>query len=264
MKLNTYLLTALILSMLCMLVSCEDSSTTVGVELGNSNDETITYNSDNIDTYATTYATIINTIQTETVTTLSDDEYYTTLKGIIMDYETLLINLNNLTNNFDGSTEWFNSINSYFNKSKNYLDTLNRMEDTVPDSYKEVHSQILYCVEHYTSSIYLIKEAVSCYIKDDTQNGDNFMIQATNYSDLANKQWANFRGYGIEEYTGETLPTQNPVSYPVQSQEVVVSNDDNEETYTLISKEAETTKPTNETYNDGYKFGGDNVFIYTN
>jgi hypothetical protein len=85
------------------------------------------------------------------------------------------------------------------------------------------------------------------------------MNQALNRSQLANKVWSEIRGYGIVEYTGETLQTQVVYSEPEQQ---IVSYE--QETIVLQTPAETTTQETYQQYNDGYDFNGDNVFIYTN
>jgi hypothetical protein len=68
------------------------------------------------------------------------------------------------------------------------------------------------------------------------------------------------RGYGIVEYTGETLAPQ--VKYS-QAEVAVISNSDSAETFVLQTTQATTPQTTYQKYNDGYAFGNDNVFIYS-
>ena len=77
---------------------------------------------------------------------------------------------------------------------------------------------------------------------------------------MANKGWEKLRGYGIAEYSGETLTPETVVTE--NSDNNVVTYYDDTETY--IIPETTTSQTTFKQYNDGYSFGDDNVFIYTN
>jgi hypothetical protein len=115
-------------------------------------------------------------------------------------------------------------------------------------------------MNHYTESIKLIQQAIECYLNDNTTDGDDYLNQALNRSQLANKVWSQIRGYGIVEYTGETLEPE--VIYS-QAELPVISDEDSGETIVLQTTEATAPQTTYQQYNDGYAFGNDNVFIYS-
>lgn len=226
-------------------------------------DTSVNYQSTNKEeTSITTTTTVTNTFhETTTQTSLEPTEYKSIIQNTIINYETMLMQLNTLIQNFSEDTNWDSEVQSCLDTSQQYLNTMNEMQNSgaVPKKYSKSHERIIYCMNHYTESIKLIQQAVECYLYDDIQNGDDYMNQALNRSQLANKVWSQIRGYGIVEYTGETLEPQVVYSEPAQQ---IVSNE--EETIILQTPAETTPQATYQQYNDGYAFGNDNVFIYTN
>ncbi|MGN1411939.1 MAG: hypothetical protein ACI4WH_05445 [Oscillospiraceae bacterium] len=252
MNVNKYLLTVIIISIICLAVGCKN--TTVPTQIGDTDGIDTIGTSEKVD--ETTINTTITTTYTIPVSTIEPTQYKSTVKNIIDGYEVMLTNLNAITNQFTISDTWTNSLTECYNTSKYYLDTMVSMNSAVPIKYQKSHEKLIYCMEHYTASISLIQQAVNCYLADETQNGDYYMIQAINRSDLANTTWEKIRGYGVVEYTGETLvPPVTTVTEPYIEDEGVE--------YTLnYETTAQTTVYTYDDFNDGYSFDGDNVFIY--
>jgi len=257
LSINRYILTSIVISLLCFMVSCSyspSSEETLGSSLSEgetSTDETITEDTTTVETTVTT--------ETTTQTSLEPTEYKEIVQNAIDDYEVMLMSLNSIIQDFNDSSSWYDELQDCFNTSKYYLDVMNELTNNgaVPKKYQKSHDKITSCMNNYTTSITLIQQAIDFYLVDDIENGDEYMNQALNRSRVANNDWAQIRGYGIVEYTGETLEPQSSVSYQEQ---YVYSDED--ETYTLVIPEQTTPEVTYEQYNDGYAFGEDNVFIY--
>ena len=262
--LNKYILTSMGIFLLCFMVSCSNSNNSME-NVGDSISSTIdtsseTFNTTVITTTATT-TTITTTIEDTTQTSLAPSDYKSIIQNTITDYESMLMRLNTIIQNFSYDTSWNEQLQECLDTSQNYLDTLNSLQSTgaVPKKYSNSHQRITYCINHYTESIKLIQQAIDCYSQNDELNGDDYMNQALNRSELANKVWSQIRGYGIVEYTGETLEPQVVYSEPEQ---IIIS--DELETIILQTTAETTQEVTYSKYNDGYAFGDDNVFIYTN
>lgn len=254
MNTNKYLLTVLVVLILCLAVGCKDGilpTQTNGDTLGTSNTDETT-----LDITTTVITTTYGT--TTSMSTIAPTQYKETIDTIINGYEIMLTNLNAITNQFSISDTWTNSLNECYNTSKYYLDTVNSMNGSVPIKYQKSYEKLVYCMEHYTASITLIQQAVECYLEDKTQDGDYYMIQAINRSDLANTGWKEIRGYGVVEYTGSTLVP--PVTTTL---EPYVEDEGVEYTLNYQTTVQTTTFGYDDNSNDdGYSFDGNNVYIY--
>jgi hypothetical protein len=259
--LNKYILTSIGIFLLCFMVSCSNDSTQDTAVLGTSTPSDY-IDTENTQPYDITTTTVTTTpYDTTTQTSLEPSEYKSIMENTITSYETMLTQLNSLVQNFSQDDTWDTEIQSCLDTSQQYLDYMLSLQSSgaVPKKYSKSHERIVYCMNHYTESIKLIQSALQCYLVDDSTTGDDYMNQALNRSQLANKVWSEIRGYGIVEYTGETLPTQVVYSEPEQQ---IVSYE--QETIVLQTPAETTTQETYQQYNDGYDFNGDNVFIYTN
>lgn len=256
--LNRYILTAIGILILCFMVSCSDVNTqdtqTSSGEVSPASDYSDATQEDTTTTTVTT-----TPCDTTTQSSLAPSEYKSLVQNTITDYETMLMQLNTLVQNFTQDDTWSTDLQSCLDTSQQYLDSMLTMENdgSVPKKYSKSHERLVYCMNHYTEAIKLIQSAVQCYAEDDTETGDDYMNQALNRSQLANKVWSEIRGYGIVEYTGETLEPQVVYS---QVEQPVVS--DEEETIVLQTPAQTTTEETYQQYNDGYSFG-DGVYVYT-
>lgn len=249
MNVSKYLLTVIVISIICLAVGCKD--TTVPTQ---QNDTTIG-TSKEIETSIET--TTIVTTTTIPMSTIEPIQYKNTIQTIIDGYEIILTNLNAITNQFTISDEWASSLNDCYNTSKYYYDTMSSMNSAVPIKYQKSHERLLYCMEHYTASISLIQQAVEYYLKDETENGDYYMIQAINRSDLANTTWKKIRGFGVADYTGQTLP---PVS--VTTLEPYIEDEGVKYTLNYETTAPITTFDYDAFNDDGYSFDGNNIYIY--
>lgn len=263
---NKYILSSMIIFILCFMVSCNSNNTqeTVGNSISENttplDNETISLSTSEISTVTTITTTSIET--TTTVTSLEPAEYKRIIQNTIDEYEIMLMNLNDIIQNFDGTSSWSDNLEECRTTSQYYLDLMNTLDSTqsVPKKYSKSHERITYCIEQYTMSIELIQQAIDYYLTGEVSSGDDVLNQALNRSQMANKVWSEIRGYAnIIEYTGETLEPQ-----VIYSQEEIQIFSDELETIILQTPEQTTPQTTFQQYNDGYAFGDDNVFIYTN
>lgn len=251
MNVNKCLLTVMAISIVCLAMGCNNSTVPTQEDATIGNSEELELPIDTITTTVTTTVTI-------PVSTIEPTQYKSTIDNIIDGYEIMLTNLNAITNQFSISDEWNQSLNECYETSKYYYDTMSSMSSAVPIKYQKSHANLLYCMENYTASIELIQQAVQYYLEDETENGDYYMIQAINRSDLANTEWKKIRGYGVPEYTGETLPA---VSYTTI--EPYIEDEGVEYTLNYETTPPVTTTNYDDSYSDdGYSFDGNNVYIY--
>lgn len=264
--LNKYILSSMIIFLLCFMVSCNDSNIqeTVGNSISENttplDNETILL--ENSETSTVTTITTTPLENTTTVTSLEPAEYKSIIQNTIDEYEVMLMNLNDIIQNFDGTSSWNDSIEECRTTSQYYLDLMNTLDSTqsVPKKYFKSHERIKYCIEQYTMSIELIQQAINYYLTGENSAGDDVLNEALNRSQMANKVWSEIRGYAnVIEYTGETLEPQI-----IYSQEENQIFSDELETIILQTPEQTTPQTTFQQYNDGYAFGNDNIFIYTN
>lgn len=260
-SINRYILTAITIAMLCFMASCSYKQDTE--VLGNSVTEIEISSTTVVTTETTTITTTIQTTETTTLTSMEPNTYKTNIQNAIVEYETMLMELNTIVQSYSNSDTWYDDLQNCLDTSSKWVEFMNQLKDTnaVPKMYEKSHDNITSCMVDYTASIKLIQKAIECYLKDDITNGDDYMNQALNHSQIANKGWEKIRGYGIVEYSGETLEPQTVLSEGTYNSNIITYHDDTE---TYIIPETTTPQTTFKQYNDGYSFGGDNVFIYTN
>lgn len=260
-NINRYTLTAIIISLVCCMASCSSKKNTE--VLGNSVTQIGTSSSaTSMATTQTTTTVTITTTQTTTLTSLEPNLYKTDIQNAIVSYETMLMKLNSIVKNYSTSDTWASDLQDCLDTSNKWIDFMNQLKDTnaVPKMYQKSHDNITSYMLDYTVSIELIQKAIECYLADNITNGDEYMNQALNHSQVANKGWEKLRGYGIVEYSGETLKPETVITENFDTNFVTYYDD----TETYIIPETTVSQSTFKQYNDGYSFGDDNVFIYTN
>jgi len=264
-SINRYILMAITILGMIFMASCSHETNTE--VLGNSVivtdtlSDTTSISEDT--TTLTTVTTITTTATTTTLTSMEPSDYKTSIQNAIVEYESMLMELNTIVQNYSGLSTWDTDLQDCLDTSNKWLDFMNQLQDTnaVPKMYQNSHEKITSCMVDYTKAIELIQKAIESYLEDDITSGDDYMNQALNHSQIANKGWESIRGYGIVEYSGETLEPQTVVSEEYYSSNIITYEDD-EETY--IIPESTTSQTTFKQDIDGYSFGDDNVFIYTN
>lgn len=262
---NRYILSSVVVLTLCLAVGCADGE---GATVGTSTTGEVALVSDESGSTDATEATTVTTAprattveETTTHTSLAPSEYKSIMEDSIDQYEVMLMELNDVVQNFDGTPSWDDSLESCLDTSQYYLDYMDSLTDTgaVPKKYSKSHTRITYCMEQYTLSIRLIQQAIEYYQSGEESSGDDTLNEALNRSQIANKVWSEVRGYAnAVEYTGETLEPQ--VVYSEEEQQVF---SDELETIVLQTPEQTTPQTTFQQYNDGYAFGDDNVYIYS-